>query len=108
MQQMAASLQPMPADHPPVGAQSSSADLQAQREQVMASIEKARNEPKNFEAQIEAADLYYRIQRFNEAIEFLLKRINSGQPIIERLPYSGWSTWMPVTSIPRRSGIERR
>ena len=73
MQQMAASSQPMPADHPPVGAQSSSADLQAQREQVMASIEKARNEPKNFEAQIEAADLYYRIQRYNEAIEFLLK-----------------------------------
>ena len=73
MQQVAGSSQTMPADHPPVGAQSSSADLQAQREQVMASIEKARNEPKNFDAQIEAADLYYRIERYNEAIEFLLK-----------------------------------
>jgi tetratricopeptide (TPR) repeat protein len=73
MQQVAGSSQTMPADHPPVGAQSSSADLQAQREQVMASIEKARNEPKNFDAQLEAADLYYRIERYNEAIEFLLK-----------------------------------
>ena len=71
--QTAGTSQGMPADHPPVGSQSSGADPQAVREQVMASIEKARNEPKNFEAQIEAADLYYRIQRYNEAIEFLLK-----------------------------------
>ena len=41
--------------------------------QVQASIEKARNEPKNFEAQIQAADLYYQIQRFDQAIEYLLK-----------------------------------
>ena len=74
MQQVAGTSQSMPADHPPVGSsQSGGADPQAVREQVMASIEKARNEPKNFEAQIEAANLYYRIQRYNEAIEFLLK-----------------------------------
>lgn len=74
MQQTAGSSQQMPADHPPVGgAQSGAADPQAMRAQVAASLEKARNEPKNFDAQIEAAQLYYQIQRFDDAIEFLLK-----------------------------------
>lgn len=68
--QMAA--QNLPADHPPVGAQNAG-DPAAQREQVMAQIEKARNEPKNFEAQMTAAQLYYQIQRYDQAIEFLLK-----------------------------------
>lgn len=68
--QMAA--QNLPADHPPVGAQNAG-DPAAQREQVMAQIEKARKEPTNFDAQIRAAELYYQIQRFDQAIEFLLK-----------------------------------
>lgn len=63
----------LPADHPPVGAQSASGDPQAMRAEVTASIEKARNEPKNFDAQIKAAELYYQIQRYDQAIEFLLK-----------------------------------
>jgi len=64
--------QNLPADHPPLGAQNAG-DPAAQREQVMAQIEKARNEPKNFEAQMTAAQLYYQIQRFDQAIEYLLK-----------------------------------
>lgn len=71
MQQTAASSQQMPADHPPIG--QNSPDPQAMRAQVAASLEKARNEPNNFEAQMEAAQLYYQIQRFDQAIEFLLK-----------------------------------
>ena len=63
----------LPADHPPVGAQSGGADPQAMRAEVTASIEKARNEPKNFDAQLKAAELYYQIQRYDQAIEFLLK-----------------------------------
>jgi tetratricopeptide (TPR) repeat protein len=70
--QMAAASQNLPADHPPVGAQNTG-DPQAQRERVMAQIEKARNEPNNFEAQVDAAQLYYQIQRYDQAIEFLLK-----------------------------------
>ena len=69
----AAGPQAMPADHPPVGSQPGAQDPQAVREQVTASLEKARNEPKNFEAQVEAANLYYQIQRYDDAIEFLLK-----------------------------------
>ena len=64
--------QTMPADHPPLGAQSTP-DPMAVREQVTASLEKARNEPKNFEAQVKAAELYYQIQRYDQAIEYLLK-----------------------------------
>lgn len=78
MQQATASSQAMPADHPPVGAQNTP-DPQAMREQVTASLEKARNEPKNFDAQIKAAELYYQIQRYDQAIEYLLKA-NQIQP----------------------------
>jgi tetratricopeptide (TPR) repeat protein len=77
--QPATASQTLPADHPPLGAQQGQADPQAMREQVTASIEKARNEPKNFDAQIRAAELYYQIQRYDQAIEFLLKA-NQLQP----------------------------
>lgn len=66
----------LPADHPPVGAQGGGPNApnpQAMQAQVQATIEKARNEPQNFEAQVQAADLYYQIQRFDQAIEYLLK-----------------------------------
>jgi tetratricopeptide (TPR) repeat protein len=76
--QTAASSQALPADHPPVGAQNAT-DPQKMREEVAASLEKARNEPKNFDAQIKAAELYYQIQRYDQAIEFLLKA-NQIQP----------------------------
>src|SRR5215213_3747700 len=76
--QTASSAQTMPADHPPVGAQNAP-DPQKMREEVAASLEKARNEPQNFEAQVTAARLYYQIQRYDQAIEFLLKA-NSIKP----------------------------
>ena len=72
MAQTQTTAQNLPADHPPLGAQNAG-DPAAQREQVMAQIEKARNEPTNFDAQIKAAELYYQIQRYDQAIEFLLK-----------------------------------
>lgn len=70
--QSASASQNMPADHPPVAGQSGM-DPAAMREQVTSQIEKARNEPKNFEAQLTAAELYDRIGRYDQAIEFLLK-----------------------------------
>ena len=75
--QATAASQGMPADHPPVGGgggqNAQAQDPQAVREQVAASLEKAKNEPNNFEAQVKAAELYYQIQRYDQAIEFLLK-----------------------------------
>lgn len=74
MAQSAATSGPMPADHPPVGAQGQPAgNPDAVRAQVTADIEKARSEPSNFDAQIKAAEHFYRIGRFEQAIEFLLK-----------------------------------
>ena len=66
----------LPADHPPVGGQQGQQNApnpQAMQAQVQASLEKARSEPQNFDAQLQAADLYYQIQRFDQAIEYLLK-----------------------------------
>jgi len=71
-QQAAAGPQAMPADHPPVGAQNAP-NPQGMQQEVAASLEKARNEPKNFDAQIKAAQLYYQIQRYDQSIEYLLK-----------------------------------
>lgn len=66
----------LPADHPPVAGQGqgqNAANPQAMQAQVQVTIEKARNEPQNFDAQLQAADLYYQIQRFDQAIEYLVK-----------------------------------
>ncbi len=60
----------LPAEHPPTAGGQNPGGMQAE---VTASLEKARTEPQNFEAQMNAAQLYYQIQRFDQAIEFLLK-----------------------------------
>jgi len=75
MQPASASTSQMPADHPPVGGQDSGAggNPEQVRAQVTADLEKARNEPQNFDAQVKAAELFYRIGRFDQAIEYLLK-----------------------------------
>src|SRR5215216_6608995 len=70
--QTATASQNLPSDHPPVGAQNAP-NPEAMRAEVTANIEKARNEPKNFDAQLKAAELYYQIQRYDQAIEYLLK-----------------------------------
>ena len=71
--QVASAGQSLPADHPTVGAQNPTGNPEEVRAQVTESLEKARNEPKNFEAQVKAAELYYQIGRYDQAIEFLLK-----------------------------------
>ncbi len=63
----------MPADHPSLGASGGAPASGNMQAEVTAQLEKARNEPTNFEAQVKAAELYYQIQRFDPAIEFLLK-----------------------------------
>ena len=74
--QLASAGQSLPADHPPVGAQNPSGNPEEVRAQVTESLEKARNEPKNFEAQVKAADSTTR-SGYDQAIEFLLK----GEPV---------------------------
>ncbi|HAF14377.1 MAG TPA: hypothetical protein DHU55_05365 [Blastocatellia bacterium] len=68
-----ATSQNLPPDHPPVGANAGSANPGGMQAEVSTALEKAKNEPKNFEAQVKAAELYYQIQRYDPALEFLLK-----------------------------------
>lgn len=68
----------LPADHPQVPA-GGSQDPQQVFADVQAAIGKARSEPNNFDAQMKAAELYYKIQRYEQAIEYLLKA-NQLQP----------------------------
>jgi tetratricopeptide (TPR) repeat protein len=51
--------------------QSTHAPGEQSMEDVRASIEKAKNEPNNFEAQVKAAELFAQINRFDQAIKFL-------------------------------------
>ena len=60
----------MPAGHPPT---TGATNPQGMQTEVASAIEKARSEPTNFDAQFKAAQLYYQIQRFDSAIEFLQK-----------------------------------
>ena len=64
--------QNLPADHPQLQSKDTQ-DPQQVFADVQAAISKARNEPNNFDAQMKAAELYYKIQRYDQAIDFLLK-----------------------------------
>jgi len=62
----------LPANHPQVQPGDSKNPQQVFAE-VQEAISKARKEPNNFDAQMKAAELFYQIQRYDQAIEFLLK-----------------------------------
>jgi tetratricopeptide (TPR) repeat protein len=70
---VAASSGQLPADHPAVGPNAGAPAQGNMQAEVTAQLEKAKSDPKNFEAQVKAAELYYQIQRYDPAIEFLLK-----------------------------------
>lgn len=65
----------LPPDHPqiPSNAVRDQPDQQGMQAAVQAELDKARAEPNNFDAQKRAGDLFYQIQRWDEAIEFWLK-----------------------------------
>src|SRR5204863_1341224 len=66
--------QSMPPNHPPVGGGGDQAGDTGQ--QMLASVQtamkQARENPNDFEAQLTAAKLEYQIQRYDQAIEYLL------------------------------------
>jgi tetratricopeptide (TPR) repeat protein len=64
--------QNLPADHPPIQS-GEGQNPQQIFAQVQESMAKARKEPQNFDAQVNAAKLEYQIQRYDQAVEFLLK-----------------------------------
>src|SRR5712691_5460496 len=64
--------QSMPPNHPPVGGDQA-ADPQQVFAQVQQAMKQAREQPKDFEAQVTAAKMEYQIQRYDQSIEYLLK-----------------------------------
>ena len=63
--------QNLPPNPPPLGADQGG-DPQQIFAQVQEAMKQAREQPNNFEAQVTAAKLEYQIQRFDQAIEYLL------------------------------------
>ena len=72
---MSAQSQNLPPNHPPVGGdqqQPTGEGGQQMLASVQESMKQARENPNDFDAQITAAKLEYQIQRFDQAIEYLL------------------------------------
>jgi tetratricopeptide (TPR) repeat protein len=64
--------QNLPLNHPPVGGDQSSDGGQQMLAQVQEAMKRAREHPEDFDAQVTAAQLEYKIQRYDQAIEYLL------------------------------------
>jgi tetratricopeptide (TPR) repeat protein len=62
----------LPPNHPPVAGGDQSGDGQQTFTQVQEAMKQAREHPDDFDAQLTAAKLEYQIQRFDQAIEYLL------------------------------------
>lgn len=63
----------LPEGHPAVPGQGGAGGGGGAIPEVQAAIEKAKQNPTDFDAQMKAAELFYQIQRFEGAIEFLKK-----------------------------------
>lgn len=68
----------VPGNHPPVPA-NGVADQSRMPPEIQITIQKAKDEPNNFEAQMKAAQLYYQIKRFGEAVTYY-SRANQIRP----------------------------
>ena len=64
--------QSMPPNHPPVSGDQAGDNGQQMLASVQTAMKQARENPNDFEAQLTAAKLEYQIQRFDQAIEYLL------------------------------------
>ncbi|HEX8370330.1 MAG TPA: tetratricopeptide repeat protein [Pyrinomonadaceae bacterium] len=72
MQSQTAAIPNLPANQPPFANQNGGGGAIPQ---VTEAIERAKNEPDNFEAQYAAANMYYQIDRFDEAVKYYEKAI---------------------------------
>ena len=68
----------MPEGHPDISGATNPAQA-ASAPQVQAAVEKAKQEPDNFEAQMKAAEVNYQIEAYDKAIEYL-KQANKIKP----------------------------
>src|SRR5438094_10332103 len=64
--------QNLPPNHPPISGDQTGEGGQQMLASVQTAMKQARENPNDFEAQVPAAKLEYQIQRFDQAIEYLL------------------------------------
>lgn len=64
--------QSLPSDHPPVQGNQTGEAGQQMLASVQTAMKQARENPNDFDAQVTAAKLQYQIQRYDQAIEYLL------------------------------------
>src|SRR5882672_12673176 len=64
--------QSMPPNHPPVGGDQAGESGQQMLASVQTAMKQARENPNDFDAQVTAAKLEYQIQRYDQAVEYLL------------------------------------
>jgi len=64
--------QSLPPNHPPVGGDQTGEGGQQMLASVQTAMKQARENPNDFDAQVTAAKLQYQIQRYDQAIEYLL------------------------------------
>ena len=67
-----AATQNLPPNHPQVGADQTADNGQQMLASVQTAMKQARENPNDFDAQVTAAKLQYQIQRYDQAIEYLL------------------------------------
>src|SRR5439155_20902024 len=64
--------QNLPPNHPPIGGDQTGEGGQQMLASVQTAMKQARENPNDFDAQVTAAKLEYQIQRYDQAIEYLL------------------------------------
>lgn len=69
----------MPPDHPDIGATGGTGGQGVITPEIQAAMDKAKQAPDDFDAQVSAADMYYQIRRYDDAIG-LLKQANKLKP----------------------------
>lgn len=69
----------IPPGHPDIGGTGTAGSPGGMQPEVLAAIDKAKQSPDDFDAQVKAADMYYQINRFDEAIA-LFTRANQLKP----------------------------
>lgn len=63
----------LPADHPELPSNAVAEQGGRIPPEIQTTIQRAKDQPSNFEAQMAAGELYYRIKRFDEAIEYFTR-----------------------------------
>lgn len=106
-------------DHPEASSGGGSDQVGGMMPDVQAKIQRAKDEPDSFQAQIEAAELYYQIKRFDRAIELLLRAnqlrpenyeivLNLGNANLEAKRFTEAERWYTTASIKKPDDIKAR